>query len=91
MCKATLDFVEQQSTSLASLLQRRPAQCLQHVADTRGVPKLVEDKVCRSPLDCFDLGHVFLRVWVPDRCSILQQWADKDFISFFLNVGGANL
>ena len=27
-------------------------------------------------------------VWVPDRHSILQQWADEDFISFFLNVGG---
>ena len=61
MCKATLDFVEhQQSTSLASLLQRRPAQCLQHVVDTRGVPKLAEDEACRSPLDCFDLGNVFL-------------------------------
>ena len=36
MCKATLDFVEhQQSTSLASLLQCRPAQRLQHVVDTR--------------------------------------------------------
>ena len=45
MCKATLDFVEhQQSASLASLLQRRPAQCLQHVVDTRGVPKPVEDE-----------------------------------------------
>ena len=34
MCKATLDFVEhQQSTSLASLLQCRPAQRLQHVVD----------------------------------------------------------
>ena len=49
MCKATLDFVEhQQSTSLASLLQRRPAQRLQHVTDTRGVPKPVEDEACRS-------------------------------------------
>ena len=43
------------------------------------------------PLDCFDLGNVFLRVWVPDRHSILQQRADEDFISFFLNVGGINL
>ena len=51
MCKATLDFVEhQQSTSLASLLQRRPAQRLQHVVDTRGVPKPVEEEACRSPL-----------------------------------------
>ena len=53
MCKATLDFVEhQQSTSLALLLQ--------HVVDTQGVPKPVEDKACHSPLDCFDLGNVFL-------------------------------
>ena len=47
MCKATLDFVEHQ-------------QRLQHVVDTRGVPKPVEDEACRSPLDCFDLGNVFL-------------------------------
>ena len=83
MCKATLDFVEHhQSTSLASLLQRRQAQRLhEHVVDTRGVPKPVEDEAFRSPLrDCFDLGNVFLRVWVPDRRSILQQWADEDFI-----------
>ena len=61
MCKATLDFVEhQQPTSLASLLQRRPAQRLQHVVDPRGVPKPVEDEACRSSLDCFDLGNVFL-------------------------------
>ena len=59
----------QQSTSLASLLQRRTAQRLQHVVDIRGVPKPVEDEACRSPLDCFDLGN----------------------ISFFRNVGGANL
>ena len=45
MCKATLYFVEhQQSTSLVSLLQRRPARHLQHVVDTRGVPKPVEDE-----------------------------------------------
>ena len=61
MCKATLDFVEhQQPTSLASLLQRRPAQCLQHVVDTQGVPKPVEDEACHSPLDCFNLGNIFL-------------------------------
>ena len=61
MCKATLDYVEhQQPTSLVLLLQRRPAQRLQHVVDTQGVPKPVEDEVCRSPLDCFDLGNVFL-------------------------------
>ena len=67
MCKATLDFVEQQqSTSLASLLQRRPAQHLQHAVDTRGVHKPAQDEVCRSPLDCFVLGNVFLRVWVPE-------------------------
>ena len=59
MCKATLDFVEhQQSTSGASLLQSRPAQCLQHWDDTRGVPAPVEDVACRSPLDCFHLGNV---------------------------------
>ena len=52
MCKATLDFVEHhQSTSLASLLQRRQAQRLhEHVVDTRGVPKPVEDEAFRSPL-----------------------------------------
>ena len=62
MCKATLDFVEhQQSTSLASLLQHRPGQRLQHVVDTRGVPEPVEDEAYRSPpLDCFDLGNVLL-------------------------------
>ena len=63
MCKATLDFVEhQQSPSLASLLQHRPAQRLQHMLLTleAGVPKPVEDEACRSPLDCFDLGNVFL-------------------------------
>ena len=79
------DFVEhQQSTSLASLLQRWPAQRLQHMLLTlkAGVPKPVEDEAFRSPLrDCFDLGNVFLRVWVPDRRSILQQRADEaDFI-----------
>ena len=61
MCKATLDFVEhQQSTRLASLLQCRPAQRLQHVVDTRGVPEPVEDAACRSPLDCFSFGNVLL-------------------------------
>ena len=58
MCKATLDFVEhQQSISLVLVLQSRPAQHLQHVVDTRGVPKLVEDKACCSPLDHFYLGY----------------------------------
>ena len=61
MCKATLDFVEhRQSASLASLLQSKPAQCLQHAVDTRGVPERVEDEVCRLPLDCFSLGNVLL-------------------------------
>ena len=63
MCKATLDFEEhQQPTSLASLLQRRPAQRLQQVLLTLEVflLKPVEDEACRSPLpDCFDLGNVF--------------------------------
>ena len=91
MCKATLDFVEhQQSTRLALLLQCRLAQRLQHVVDTRGIPKPVEDEACRLWTASI-LAMFFLRVWVPDRRSILQQWADEDFISFFLNVGGTNL
>ena len=38
------------------------------------------------PLDCFSLGDVLLRVGVPDRHSIHQQWANESFINFFLNI-----
>ena len=59
MCKATLDFVEhRQSAILASLLQSKPAQRLQHCVDPRGVPEPVEDVACHSPLGCFHLGNV---------------------------------
>ena len=48
-----------------------------------------KDEACRLPLDCFNLGNVFLWVCMgPRQTRILQQWADEDFISFFLNVGG---
>ena len=69
MCKATLDFVEhQQSTSLTSLLQRRPAPQpppASHGVDTDSTEvflnRLTRTKRGRSPLrDCFDLGNVFL-------------------------------
>ena len=60
MCKATLDFVaHQQSTSLASLLQRRLAHRFQHVVDTQA-------RLCTRPeLDfsrvkfCADSTKVF--------------------------------
>ena len=53
MCKATLDFVEhQQTTSLAWLLQGRPAQCLQHCVDTQDFPEPVEEEVCRLLVVC---------------------------------------
>ena len=53
MCKATLDFVEhQQSASLASLLQGRPAQRLQHCVDTQDFPEPVEEEVCCSLVVC---------------------------------------
>ena len=58
MCKVTLNFVEhQQSASLASLFLCRPAQRLQHVVDTRGVPKPVEDKACHTHMPPHTVLH----------------------------------
>ena len=82
--------LQYESIILSPFLKGFPFQLSENASHTPSFIIIISGhKPCRTILNLFQFFFKLIRMGVPDRASILQDWTHHTFISCFLHILGA--